>query len=175
MTAVLGAARAWRDDDPDPSTREELDALIIAAETGDASALDDLGDRFAGRLEFGTAGLRGALGAGPNRMNRAVVIRAAAGLTAYLQTSRTPVNGSRYRVVIGYDARHGSDQFAVDTAAVMTASGVDALLMPRQLPTPVLAVAVRHLAVGAGVMGTASQNPPRDNGNNVCLGGKDGG
>src|SRR5690625_5108557 len=108
MTAVLGAARAWRDDDPDPSTREELDALITAAESGAAVAADELSDRFSGRLEFGTAGLRGALGAGPNRMNRAVVIRTAAGLTTYLQTVRTPVDGSRHRVVIGYDARYGS-------------------------------------------------------------------
>ena len=115
---LLTAARAWEQDDPDPVTRAELDAVIAAAQAGDEAAADDLADRFAGLLEFGTAGLRGALGAGPNRMNRSVVIRAAAGLTAYLKTqTQEPV------VVIGFDARFNSDVFARDTAAVVLGAG----------------------------------------------------
>ena len=114
--------------------------MLRRVAAGDPAAEADLADRFSGLLEFGTAGLRGALGAGPNRMNRAVVLRAAAGLTAYL-LERT----ARPRVVIGYDARHNSDVFARDTAAVVVAAGGTALLLPRPLPTPVLAFAIRHL------------------------------
>ncbi|MBB5788304.1 phospho-sugar mutase [Jiangella mangrovi] len=175
MTDVLDQARAWLADDPDPATRQELQTVLDGAAGGDDAALADLADRFAGILQFGTAGLRGAIGAGPNRMNRAVVIRAAAGLAAYLRDTRSPANGSRHRVVIGFDARYRSYDFAVDTAAVMTAAGIEALVMPRTLPTPVLAFAVRHLAADAGVMVTASHNPPQDNGYKVYLGGPDGG
>jgi phosphomannomutase len=164
MTDVLDEARAWLADDPDPTTRAELAALIERADADDGGALADLGDRFAGRLEFGTAGLRGALGAGPNRMNRVVVIQAAAGLVAYLRAH----GGSR--VVIGFDARHMSDQFARDTCAVMVGAGMRAMVLPRPLPTPVLAFAIRYLAVDAGVMVTASHNPPQHNGYKVYLG-----
>ena len=155
--ALRNRVIGWIDDDPDPAARAELAQLL------DAGADGELADRFAGELEFGTAGLRGPLRAGPNGMNRAVVRRAAAGLVAYLAASEGPV-------VIGYDARHGSLDFARDTACVVAGAGRRALLLPRPLPTPVLAFAIRHLGAVAGVMVTASHNPPQDNGYKVYLG-----
>jgi len=164
---LTSRVRAWVDDDPDPATAQELRNLLDAAEHGDRAAVADLEDRFAGMLEFGTAGLRGALGGGPNRMNRAVVQRAAAGLVAYLQTDCAI---SEPMVVVGFDARYNSDVFARDTAAVVVGAGGTAAILPRPLPTPVLAFAIRHLGADAGVMVTASHNPPQDNGYKVYLG-----
>lgn len=166
---LIRQARAWLAEDPDPETREELSALIEAEDTA------ALADRFGGMLQFGTAGLRGELGPGPLRMNRAVVIRAAAGLAAYLRKQAASSDGGPGLVVIGYDARYKSADFARDTAAVMTGAGLRAALLPRPLPTPVLAFAVRHLGAVAGVTVTASHNPPRDNGYKVYLGGTGGG
>ncbi|MDX6208232.1 MAG: phosphomannomutase, partial [Frankiales bacterium] len=158
MTDLRTAALSWIADDPDPRTRAELSRLMAV------KAWDDVADRFAGRLQFGTAGLRGELGAGPNRMNRATVTRAAAGLAAYLNAH----GGGR--VVVGFDARHDSDMFAIDTVEVMRGAGLEAILLPRPTPTPVLAYAILRLGCAAGVMVTASHNPAADNGYKVYLG-----
>ena len=160
---------AWIADDPDPATAQELTELLEAThESGEAAsqAVAELTERFAGPLVFGTAGLRGQLGGGPNRMNRAVVIRAAAGLAEFLREAVGP----DFTMVIGHDARYGSADFARDTAAVVTGAGGRALLLPDNLPTPLLAFATHHLHADAGVMVTASHNPPRDNGYKVYLG-----
>jgi phosphomannomutase len=167
---LLDDAKAWRDQDPDPQTRAELEVMIADAETGNATAVASLHDRFATRLAFGTAGLRGELGAGSNRMNRVLVSQAAAGLARFLLGRE-----SHPSIVIGYDGRVNSEVFARDTAELMAGAGVRAILLPRMMPTPVLAFAVRHLGASAGVMVTASHNPPRDNGYKVYLGGRDAG
>ena len=168
---ALGVARAWLAEDPDPETRAELAELIARAESDDADASADLRDRFGSRLAFGTAGLRGELGAGSNRMNRVLVAQSAAGLAAFVRdrasADATPT------IVVGYDGRKNSAVFARDSVEIFAGAGLRAILLPRMLPTPVLAFAVRHLGADAGVMVTASHNPPRDNGYKVYLGGAD--
>jgi phosphomannomutase len=162
--SLLATAHAWLAEDPDPDTAAELSALIAKAEAGQPDAAAELSDAFAGTLQFGTAGLRGRLGPGSNRMNRVVVARAAAGLAAYLVA-----NGGG-GVVVGYDARRNSEVFARDTARIMAGAGLAAMVLPEALPTPVLAFAIRELDCAAGVMVTASHNPPDDNGYKVYLG-----
>ena len=166
MTSLETDVKAWIADDVDPSCQEELRTLLDRS-SSDPEALEELQDRFKARLQFGTAGLRGVMGAGPNRMNRAVVIRAAKGLIDYLST-----HVDRPKVVIGNDARHHSREYALDTAGVVTAAGGEAYLLPDPVPTPVLAYAVRALGADAGVMVTASHNPAADNGYKVYLGGR---
>lgn len=191
-SALREAATAWLEQDPDEETREQLRTLLTRAgltradeqeepagepahepapdQASREEAWQQLHDRFRTRLAFGTAGLRGELGAGPNRMNRVLVAQTARGFAEFLlEREASPT------IVIGYDARNRSDAFARDTAEIMQAAGVRATLLPRQAPTPVLAYAVRHLGASAGVMVTASHNPKRDNGYKVYLGGEDGG
>jgi phosphomannomutase len=170
---VIAAAEAWFAQDPDPETQAQLRMLISAARDGDALSLTDLHSRFDERLAFGTAGLRGEIAAGSNRMNRVLVSQAAAGLAAYLLEKQGDGGGAS--VVIGYDGRKNSQIFAIDTAEIMSGAGIRAILLPRLLPTPVLAFAVRHLGASAGVMVTASHNPANDNGYKVYLGGENGG
>jgi phosphomannomutase len=157
--------KSWIDQDPDPITKVQLTDLLCAAEN-DPLALLELQDSFLAPLEFGTAGLRGALGAGPNRMNRVTVLQAASGLAQLLVQQ----GFAGKKVVIGFDARYNSDIFANDTARVMSGSGLEPLIFPHVVPTPVLAFAIRQLDACAGVMVTASHNPPQDNGYKVYLG-----
>ncbi len=157
---------SWTEQDPDPQTRQQVDDLLTAADSGDARARAELVDAFSSRLQFGTAGLRGALGPGPNRMNRVVVGQAAAGLATYL-LDHGLAGG---KVIIGFDARYNSDVFARDTAEIISGAGFQAMITPGPLPTPVVAFGIRHFGCVAGVVVTASHNPPQDNGYKVYLG-----
>jgi len=157
---------AWTAQDPDPETRQQVADLLAAVDLGDEAAAEELTDAFTGRLEFGTAGLRGALGPGPNRMNRVVVGQAAAGLATYLLDH----GQGGGRVIIGCDIRHNSDVFARDTAEIMAGAGFETMITPGPLPTPLVAFGIRHFGCVAGVVVTASHNPPQDNGYKVYLG-----
>ncbi len=163
-----GSAREWIAHDPDACDRAELHSLLQAAEAGDSVAAEEMDDRMSGLLVFGTAGLRGAIGAGPHRMNTAVVSIATAGLCSVVREKA----GDEFSVVVGYDARHRSREFARTVAGVVTAAGGRALLLPHRTPTPMLAFAINHLNAEAGVMITASHNPAADNGFKVYLGGR---
>ena len=170
MDALFTTAQNWLNQDPDQETRAELEQLIAEAKAGKADAQAELANRFNGRLQFGTAGLRGRLQAGSMGMNRVLVAQAAGGLAEYLKGyDKEP------SIVIGYDGRKNSDVFARDTAEIMAGAGIKAYLLPRKLPTPVLAYAIQYFDTTAGVMVTASHNPPEDNGYKVYLGKANGG
>ncbi|MBM5064981.1 phospho-sugar mutase [Vibrio parahaemolyticus] len=153
MTALI---TQWLARDPDPKTREELQHLV------DTNNEQELSDRFGSRLAFGTAGLRGKVGAGPNRMNRLVIQETATGLGHYLleQVQDAASRG----VVIGYDGRPDSKQFAHDTASVLTALGIKVYLTYQVAATPIVAFGVRTMNAAAAVVVTASHNPPEYNG-----------
>lgn len=164
--ALRAQVLAWREQDPDVATAAALDELLARADGGDVAAADELIEAFAGPLAFGTAGLRGPLGPGPARMNRVVVSQAAAGLAAHLLS--LGLEGGR--VIVGFDARYNSEVFAADTAEILAGAGLLPLLCSGPLPTPVVAFGIRHFECVAGVVVTASHNPPQDNGYKVYLG-----
>jgi phosphomannomutase len=157
---------AWIADDPDEVDRAELQALLDEATAGEAGAVAELRDRFGDRLHFGTAGLRGVVAAGPNRMNRAVVRAATAAVAGWLLA---PVEAAGISVVVGCDARHRSAEFADEVAGVLAGAGIAVHMLPRPCPTPLLAFAVRYLGTSAGIMITASHNPAADNGYKLYL------
>ena len=159
MNSTLRAeVEAWIADDPDPKTAAELQTLL---DGGDEETLKKY---FNGFLQFGTAGLRGPIGPGPSCMNRAVVGRAAAGIASYMKKR------GMTKVVVGRDARYGSEDYTFETAEIMSGAGMDVYILPRPLPTPVLAFATSYLACDIGIMVTASHNPPQDNGYKVYIG-----
>lgn len=173
---LIAEAIAWVEHDLDEVTRQQAQDLIELARAENADAITELEAAFSGRLAFGTAGLRGPIGTGPTRMNRVVVSQTSAGFAAYLrdraargETSKNP------SIVIGYDGRVNSEVFAHDVAEIMAGAGIRVTLLPEAGPTPLTAFAVRYLGASAGVMITASHNPPQDNGYKVYLGDADGG
>jgi len=165
-TDLLDRAQRWLDHDPDSNARAELAELLSAARRHDEKALTDLSERFSGPLEFGTAGLRGVIGAGESRMNRAVVLRTTAGFARYL-LDQPGLNAASRGIVIGYDGRRMSREFAEDTACALAAAGIRTYVSPRPCPTPLTAYAVTKLGAAGGVMVTASHNPPEYNGYKV--------
>jgi phosphomannomutase len=169
--SLISEAQAWFDQDPDPETRAELQALITNNDLAAIAA------RFSTRLEFGTAGLRGELGAGPNRMNRVLVAQTALAIANFLKQNKGEYLDPQgfLSIVIGFDGRVNSDVFALDTARIMAGAGIHASLFDSPVPTPVAAFTGRKLGSSATIVVTASHNPPRDNGYKVFLGGANGG
>ena len=159
MESLIEEVNQWILDDPDPATAQQLRELL------DARNYEQLKKYFSGFLQFGTAGLRGPVGPGPSCMNRAVVGRTAAGLVQFMN------DRGLNSVVIGRDARYGSEEFTQETAEIMSGAGMRVFILPRPLPTPVLAFSINELGVYVGIMVTASHNPPQDNGYKVYLGG----
>ena len=157
--ALITEVQAWMDEDPDPTTAAQLQKWL------DEHNESELRKSFAGFLQFGTAGLRGPIRPGPSGMNRAVVARTAAGIAAYMKERNLS------SVVIGRDARYGSEDYTIETAEIMSGAGMKVFILPRPLPTPVLAFATVELGCDVGIMVTASHNPPQDNGYKVYLGG----
>ena len=157
--SLVGDIQAWIADDPDPVTASQLQQWL------DTNNETELRTSFNGFLQFGTAGLRGPIRPGPSGMNRAVVGRTAAGLVAYMKERNLT------SVVIGRDARYGSEDYTFETAEIMSGAGMKVFVLPRPLPTPVLAFATNELGCDVGIMVTASHNPPQDNGYKVYLGG----
>ena len=163
---LVAQVRAWMAQDLDRATANQLNELLVSAESGDADAQAEIADMFSARLAFGTAGLRAALGPGPNRMNRVVVSQTAAGIAQWLKSQGI----TEGKILIGYDARHNSDVFAKDSAEILAGAGFTPLLTEDRTPTPVVAFGIRHFGCIAGIVVTASHNPPQDDGYKVYLG-----
>ena len=174
-TPSAEAITAWMAQEPEQSYKVALSQLIEGVSAGQNEAIELAKTMFNDRLAFGTAGLRGPLRPGPNGINRIVVCQTTAGFAEYLLANRSKAVYETIRVIIGFDGRHQSDVFARDVAEVFSGHGIQATQLSSNLPTPVLAFAVRELNVDAGVMITASHNPATDNGYKVYLGGDDGG
>ena len=164
---------AWAEQEPEQDYEESALRLLKKIGEGDGTALLKGHELFGSRLAFGTAGIRGPMRGGPNGMNRLVICQTTAGLARYLDENRRRDPHRELQVLIGFDGRHHSENFARDTAEVLSGHGIGASLLPRLLPTPVLAFAVRELCSDAGIMITASHNPAEDNGYKVYFGGED--
>ena len=172
LQTLMAEVSAWADQDPESEYRETSRQLLERLRAGDESALITAEELFESRLAFGTAGIRGPMRGGPNGMNRLVISQTTAGIARHL-LEKSPSDNTGHHVLIGFDGRHHSETFARDTAEVLSGHGITAMLLPRMLPTPLLAFAVRELGATAGVMITASHNPAEDNGYKVYLGGED--
>ena len=172
LQTLISQVSSWADQDPESDYRDTSLHLLERLRAGDKSALITAEELFESRLAFGTAGIRGTMRGGPNGMNRLVISQTTAGIARYL-LEKSPSENPGHHVVIGFDGRHHSETFARDTSEVLSGHGISATLLPRMLPTPVLAFAVRELGATAGVMITASHNPAEDNGYKVYFGGED--